>query len=302
MLAHPEMAVGLILATAYLLGVVHGITPDEHTWPITFSYAIGSYSSRRGLLVGLLFSLAFTLQRAIASELAGLALGPVLRIPALDAAVYVAVGLAMVVAGAYVRRSGRLLHLHLRRPLRRPHPAPPVSAAQPRALRPWMALVHGFLAGWGFGAFALTLYTALAPAMPSVWLAWLPGAVFGLGTTTVQAAAGAAFGAISRHLRLPGSVATRIAQNTAGRTLWWGGWLFTAAGAFALAMPRLAGLSVATGLAVPNLDRVGLPLVLVMASVLGIGVGGLVVEVRRAAREASPELAAPPAEHLPSHP
>ncbi|HUY60686.1 MAG TPA: hypothetical protein VMW49_02315, partial [Candidatus Dormibacteraeota bacterium] len=268
---------------------------------ITFSYAIGSYSSRRGLLVGLLFSLAFTLQRAIASELAGLALGRVLRIPALDAAVYVVVGVTMVVAGAYVRRSGRLLHLHLRRPLRRPHAAPAVSATQPRALRPWMALVHGFIAGWGFGAFALTLYTTLAPAMPSPWLAWVPGAVFGLGTTTVQGAAGAAFGAVSRHLRLPGSVATRIAQTTAGRTLWWGGWLFTAAGLFALALPRLAGLSVATGVGVPNLDRIGLPLVLVMTSVLGIGVGGLVTEVRRAVREA-PSEPGPPSVDLPSQP
>ncbi len=294
MLLHPEMAVGLVLVTAYLLGVVHGITPDEHTWPITFSYAIGSYSSRRGLLVGLLFSLAFTLQRAIASELAGLALGRVLRIPVLDALVYVLVGVTMVVAGAYVRRSGRLLHLH--RSGRRPHPAPAVQAAQPRALRPWMALVHGFIAGWGFGAFALILYTTLAPAMPSPWLAWVPGAVFGLGTTTVQAAAGAAFGAISRHLRLPGSVATRIAQTTAGRTLWWGGWLFAAAGVLSLALPRLASLSLATGLGVPNLDQIGLPLVLVMVSVLGIGVGGMVMEVRRAVRRAPSESGAPPAD------
>ena len=30
------------LLIAFLLGIVHGITPDEHTWPITFSYAIGS--------------------------------------------------------------------------------------------------------------------------------------------------------------------------------------------------------------------------------------------------------------------
>ena len=30
--------VGLIsaLVISYLLGLVHGITPDEHTWPITF--------------------------------------------------------------------------------------------------------------------------------------------------------------------------------------------------------------------------------------------------------------------------
>ena len=36
------------LATSFLLGIVHGVTPDEHTWPITFSYAVGGYSTRRG--------------------------------------------------------------------------------------------------------------------------------------------------------------------------------------------------------------------------------------------------------------
>jgi len=60
----------ITLLTAYLLGIIHGITPDEHTWPITFSYSVGSYSAKKGFLVGLSFSLAFTLQRAIASELA----------------------------------------------------------------------------------------------------------------------------------------------------------------------------------------------------------------------------------------
>ena len=36
------------LMTALLLGLVHGITPAEHTWPITFSYAVGGYSTWRG--------------------------------------------------------------------------------------------------------------------------------------------------------------------------------------------------------------------------------------------------------------
>src|SRR5204863_7466007 len=40
---HSSVAADLL--TAFLLGLVHGITPDEHTWPITFSYAIGAYST-----------------------------------------------------------------------------------------------------------------------------------------------------------------------------------------------------------------------------------------------------------------
>lgn len=43
-----HLSVLTILITAILLEMVHGITPDEHTWPITFSYSVGSYSSRGG--------------------------------------------------------------------------------------------------------------------------------------------------------------------------------------------------------------------------------------------------------------
>ena len=59
----------ITLLLSYLLGIVHGITPDEHTWPITFSYAVGSGSTKRGAEVGAIFSAGFTLQRALMSEI-----------------------------------------------------------------------------------------------------------------------------------------------------------------------------------------------------------------------------------------
>ncbi len=34
----PSMTVALV--GAFVLGIVHGVTPGEHTWPITFSYAL----------------------------------------------------------------------------------------------------------------------------------------------------------------------------------------------------------------------------------------------------------------------
>ncbi len=56
---------------SFVLGLLHGATPpDEHTWPITFSYAIGKYSTRGGgMKAGLLFSLGFTVQRALLTTL-----------------------------------------------------------------------------------------------------------------------------------------------------------------------------------------------------------------------------------------
>ena len=80
---------------SFLFGLLHGILPDEHTWPITFSYAIGGASGKEGMKAGLYFSAAFTLQRMLISELAYLALAPFLLSSMINGAVYIVVGVAM---------------------------------------------------------------------------------------------------------------------------------------------------------------------------------------------------------------
>jgi MFS family permease len=277
-----------VLAVGFLLGVVHGVTPDEHTWPITFSYAVSGYSSRRGLRVGLTFSLAFTLQRALASELAAVGLGQAFTFAWLDYVIYVVVGVAMFVGGLLIVRRRRLWHFHL--PGGRGDPAEAI--ADPR---PWMPAVHGFVAGWGFGAFALIIYTVLAPAEPVAW-GWAPGAAFGLGTTAVQVLAGAAFGRVAARRHLAPDAVRRVALRTAGATLTWGGVLFVAAGVLGLVAPRVAGASFATGVRVHNLDQIGLAFVLVMVCVLGVGVTTLVRQTRAETRRARPAALSVPTE------
>lgn len=284
------MPVGAALISAFLLGVVHGITPDEHTWPITFSYAIGGFSARRGLWSGVVFSLAFALQRALASELAYFALLSFLRHdPVWDLRLYVLVGLAMAVAGGYVLRLDRSLHLHLwplrlelARHQREGHverdPTRPSGFRRPT---PGMAAVHGFLAGWGFGAFALILYTVIAPSMPNAYVAWVPGALFGLGTMSVQATAGALFGWLARRRDLPEEAAERVAHKVAGNTLLYGGIAFAVVGVLGLLAPELADIQITTGIPVHNLDHLGIGFFLVVVVVLGIGVGTM----RRAWRQ-----------------
>ena len=66
---------------SFLFGLLHGVLPDEHTWPITFSYAIGGATGLEGIKAGLYFSAAFTLQRTLLSEAAYLALAPFLLQP-----------------------------------------------------------------------------------------------------------------------------------------------------------------------------------------------------------------------------
>lgn len=288
------MPVGLILLTAFLLGIVHGITPDEHTWPITFSYAIGSYSTRRGLVSGFIFSAAFTLQRMIGCVLAYLALARWMQSERVDAVVYVVVGVAMALAGAYILRLGRVFHLHfLPESLTEPgdyHDCEGAvsSLATPRSVTPSMAAIHGFIAGWGFGAFATILYTTLAPSMPNAAVSWLPGLTFGLGTMVTQVAAGALFGWWMRRRRLPEHVIALVARRVAGRTLFGGGLAFVAAGILSLVVPALANWQVATPLQVHNLDRLGLGFVLVIVVVLGIGGTSIVQALRQVSHEAEP--------------
>lgn len=274
-----HVTVAVDLATAFLLGIVHGVTPDEHTWPITFSYAVGGYSTRRGLLAGLTFSLAFTAQRALASELAYLGLANLFTFAPLDAIVDIAVGALMAAAGVFVMGRGALPHLRWPGPARRP--AGPVG---PREPKPWMPAVHGFIAGWGIGAFAAIIYTVLAPAMPSAATGWLPGFAFGFGTLCVQGVAGAAFGAWLARRGLPPEAIRRIGLVTAARTLLWGGVAFIALGLLGVIFPRVAGLAVTTPLHVHNLHTLGLPFLVLLFTVLGVGATTLIGATRASRR------------------
>jgi sulfite exporter TauE/SafE len=237
----------MALVYSFLFGLLHGILPDEHTWPITFSYAIGRGSGREGAKAALYFSGAFTLQRMLISELAYLALAPFLLKPIVNEIVYLVVGAAMTGAAMVVRRGKWYPHLHLVRD-RHGLPDETITGRPPEkgedgaeeksvpAPPPRWAILHGFIAGFGFGAFALFVNTVAAPAMPSPWMGFLPGLVFGLGTMLMLIIVGAVFGA-SLHL-LSRSMARREIQRigalTGTRTLLFGGLLFILFGVFSL--------------------------------------------------------------------
>lgn len=206
---------------SFLFGLLHGVLPDEHTWPITFSYAIGGASGREGIKAGLYFSAAFTLQRTLLSEAAYLVLAPFLLSPTINGIVYIVVGIAMSAAGAIVLRKNRYIHFHLLGG----HDEPDGSAAASLPVR-W-TILHGFVAGFGFGGFSLFVNTVAAPAMQSPWLGFLPGLVFGLGTMIMLVIIGYIFGASLRwtHM-LSEQEIKRIGSQTGGRTLFFGGLLF----------------------------------------------------------------------------
>ena len=112
-------------------------------------------------------------------------------------------------------------------------PSPTSERAEPPSPR-W-ATVHGFVAGFGFGGFSLFVNTVAAPAMPGPGYGFLPGALFGVGTTISLLAISAILGASLRRARfLSQSEIQRVGARTGGLTLFLGGLLFAAAGLVSL--------------------------------------------------------------------
>ena len=295
------------LIISYLLGIVHGITPDEHTWPITFSYSVGTFSSRGGAKTGLVFSSGFTAQRAILSELSYLALAGIFMTASAFGVTYIFVGLAMALAGIYIAKKGKYLHWHyieeklgvLSRIHKKgsevqkqeiEHKVNPAEVfhdeidTKPVPVK--LALIHGFIAGFGFGAFALIIYTVLAPSMPSIYFGFLPGLLFGLGTMTMQILFGTVFGTwLSRIKNLTREGIAFVGKTISTYVLEYGGIAFIFAGALILAFPQILSFGVITPIKVHNLHDLGVGFFLVIVVVVVIGILGYRVAIRRAVND-----------------
>jgi ABC-type nickel/cobalt efflux system permease component RcnA len=296
---HPSsgLAVPVILVIALILGVLHGLTPDEHTWPITFSYSIGSYSSRGGMKAGFMFSGGFTIQRSILTAMGFAGLASVYEAYNLDGYIYVLVGAGMLLAGYYLLK-GTDIHVPLDRLLggREHHTSraervpmhESEDQAKPVPLK--MATVHGFIAGWGVGAYASIIVFILAPQMPNIFYAALVGTSFGIGTMLMQITIGSVFANIMRAKKLSLEQIKYVGRSAAARTLYLGGLAFALIGGLSVAFPLLDSLAISTGNPIPNLDSIGVASVLVLLTVGVIGFGNLYLGYK--------EITASPARNL----
>lgn len=292
------------LVISYLLGIIHGITPDEHTWPITFSYAVGSYSRKGGAKAGLIFSSGFTLQRAIMSEIAFLALAGFLITDYTEGIVYLIVGTVMALSGLYITKKLKYPHFHfieeklgyifrihgkgsVQQKREFEHAVNPIesndSSEHFRPIPMRLAFVHGIIAGFGFGAFALIIYTVLAPSMPNIFIGFLPGMLFGLGTLTMQVIIGAGFGTwLTKIKKLKASGISFVSRGISSSVLTYGGMVFVVTGFIALVFPQVMTLGITTPLHIHNLHDLGMGFFLVIISVVVIGVLGYRASIRKA--------------------
>jgi sulfite exporter TauE/SafE len=291
------------LLVAFVLGVVHGITPDEHTWPITFSYAIGSYSTKGGAKAGFLFSLGFTAQRAVISELAFLFLAPFLLSSGVNGIIYVIVGVVMALSGFYILRRGRYLHVHQvahfverfyhallkkkdyeKEGIHEHNIFAKHNVLDPKAVPLKLAVFHGVIAGFGFGAFALILYTVITPQMPNAYFGWLPGLMFGIGTMVMQVVFGSAIGFWLSRRRYSERQISFIGRKTSGRVLAYGGVAFFFVGMIVILLPSVTGFGISTGIGILNLNTIDIGFLLAVGSVTVIAVPSYLAALNEAKR------------------
>ncbi len=290
-----------IVLISYILGIVHGITPDEHTWPITFSYSVGSYSTKGGMKTGLIFSSGFTIQRAFLSELSFLALAGIFMTAMVFGITYILVGIAMAAVGIYLARKGKIFHIHIiEKYLGRitgmhkshgqeeeelSHKTNPILHDNIKPIPLKLAFVHGLIAGFGFGAFALIIYTVLAPSMPSIYLGFIPGLLFGLGTMTMQILFGAGFGKyLSGNKQLSKEGIAYVGKNISRLVLTYGGLAFVLSGIAILIFPEILNYNFITPVKVHNLHALGIGFFLVIISVVCVGIIGYKISMRNAER------------------
>jgi hypothetical protein len=149
----------------FIIGVIHGLKPDEHTWPITVSYGLMQSSIRRALLSTAVFAGALTIVWASLSALTSEVL-PFFSLHDFDPYVDMVVGVTMISVALFILIVGK---------------KGKVESADYRVI--W---VHGLAAAFG-GDFiiVLVLTTLLIPVIPSN-LGFMIGLLFGIGSFISQ--------------------------------------------------------------------------------------------------------------------
>jgi hypothetical protein len=167
-------AVGYVWPIAVLLiGVIHGLKPDEHTWPITISYAMMQENLKKAMLSTAVFAGALTLVWASLSALASQVL-PVLSGGTYDPLVDIVVGITMLGVAVYItakeKRDGK----------GRGHVP---AKADYKAI--W---VHGVAAAFGGDFFVVLFMTTVLYSLIPQGLGFAVGLLFGLGSWLAQSA------------------------------------------------------------------------------------------------------------------
>ncbi len=157
------------LLAVLIVGVIHGLKPDEHTWPITVSYGLMQRNVRGVITAVSVFASALTLVWTLMSALVGELMG-LLNTSVLDPYVDIIVGLTMIGGVAAYLVFGKHGGDH--------HD---VKTADYRLI--W---IHGLAAAFGGDFFIVLILTIAIVPMITAGLSFLVGFMFGFGSWLAQ--------------------------------------------------------------------------------------------------------------------
>jgi len=154
----------------FIIGIVHGLKPDEHTWPITVSYGIMQRNVRGAMASTGVFAGALTLVWTSLSALTGQVLS-FFQNYNLDPIVDVIVGLTMIGVAAIFLIKDR-------------------DKVADKDDNPDYKLIwiHGLAAAFGGDFIVVLLLTVALSTLISVNLTFLIGLLFGIGSWIAQSA------------------------------------------------------------------------------------------------------------------
>lgn len=177
------------------LGLVHGLIPDEHTWPITIPYALGQENPRKAVLSTVIFTGALTIVWSILTIVVS-AVGNIFLSEQYNSYVFIFAGLTMVGVAVFIflprisavmcsrvndeYYSKNIIHRFVTRVGCR-HVHGDLGFTDLRMAPPYKAIwIHGLVAAFGTGFLLVIVYTT-ALTFP-VYLGFVPGMLFGIGT------------------------------------------------------------------------------------------------------------------------
>ncbi|MGC8607668.1 MAG: hypothetical protein ACP5L5_08940 [Vulcanisaeta sp.] len=155
------------LLAVLIVGVIHGLKPDEHTWPITVSYGLMQRSIKGVAAAVSVFAGALTLVWTLMSALVGELMG-LLNISVLDPYVDIIVGLTMMGVAAYLVFGKHEDHHGVR-------------TADYKLI--W---IHGLAAAFGGDFFIVLILTIAIVPMITAELSFMVGFMFGFGSWLAQ--------------------------------------------------------------------------------------------------------------------
>lgn len=165
----------LLPLAVFVIGLIHGLKPDEHTWPITISYAMMQKTTVDAIKSTTVFALALTTVWTALSALVGQLIDSSLARGVFDPQVDIVVGLTMIGVA--------LFYLYKTKPKGANASGKAEIASAPDFKLIW---VHGTAAAFGGDFFVVLLLAITSATLSPSFPTFLVGLTFGLGSLLSQ--------------------------------------------------------------------------------------------------------------------